>query len=120
MRSHRIQPVERTDWLLCAELALMGPIRTSHERLAHRTRDYPAGRERAAFRRRLDPSAGQATAHPSATAGTSSSTPSRLEAGLDERQLRRCRRALGSFWAREVARVSRLNAADVKHRLLVR
>ena len=62
--SHRIRPIERTDWLLCAELALMGPIVHLHERLAHRTRDYPVGRERAALRRRLDPERGRGSCRP--------------------------------------------------------
>ena len=41
MRSGRIRPSERTDWLLSAELALMGPIVHIAELLAHRTRTYP-------------------------------------------------------------------------------
>ena len=55
MRSHGLRPSERTDWLLSAELALLGPIIHVDERLANRTRDYPRGVDRAAFRRRLDP-----------------------------------------------------------------
>ena len=47
MRSHPLRPSERTDWLLSAELALMGPIVTSSERLANRTRSYPVWRRRA-------------------------------------------------------------------------
>ena len=41
MRSGRIRPSERTDWLLSAELALMGPIVHIDELLANRTRTYP-------------------------------------------------------------------------------
>ena len=117
--SHRIRPVERTDWLLCAELALMGPIVHVHERLAHRTRDYPVGRQRMALRRRLDP----------VRARQLPTSPQRLArelfalavgADLSEEQLRRCRRALRLFWAREVARVSRSRVADAKHQLLAR
>jgi glycosyltransferase involved in cell wall biosynthesis len=117
LRSHRIRPFERTDWLLSAELALMGPIVHVYERLAHRTRDYPVGSERVALRRRLDP----------ARAKKLPATPRRLSrelfalavaADLSEQQLRRCRHALLSFWAKEVARVSRARAADVKHQLL--
>jgi glycosyltransferase involved in cell wall biosynthesis len=117
MRSHRIRPVERTDWLLSAELALMGPIVHVYERLAHRTRDYPVGSERAALRRRLDP----------VRAKQLPTSPRRLSrelfalavaAGLTEEQLHRCRRALLSFWAKEVARVNRERAADIKHQLL--
>jgi glycosyltransferase involved in cell wall biosynthesis len=117
MRSHRIRPFERTDWLLSAELALMGPIVHVYERLAHRTRDYPVGSQRVALRRRLDP----------VRANTLPTTPQRLSrelfalavaADLSEQQLRRCRRALLPFWAKEAARVSRARAADVKHQLL--
>ena len=37
MRSGRVRPNERTDWLLSAELALMAPIVHVDELLAHRT-----------------------------------------------------------------------------------
>jgi glycosyltransferase involved in cell wall biosynthesis len=119
MRSHRIRPVERTDWLLTAELALMGPIVHLHERLAHRTRDYPVGSQRVALRSRLDP----------ARAKQLPTSPRRLArelfalavaADLSEEQLRRCRRALLTFWTKEVARVGRERAADVKHEILAR
>ncbi|HET9120356.1 MAG TPA: hypothetical protein VFN72_07460, partial [Solirubrobacterales bacterium] len=116
--SHRVRPIERTDWLLSTELALMGPILHLHERLAHRTRDYQAGSEqRRALRRRLDP----------VRAGELPTSPQRLArelfelavgTNLNDQQLRRCKRALGTFWLREVGRVSRLKAADAKHRLL--
>jgi hypothetical protein len=117
-RSGRVRPVERTDWLLSAELALMGPILHLHERLAHRTRDYPSGgRQRTALRRRLDPlRAGQLPRSPQRL--TRELFELALEADLDGEQLRRCRRALRSFWIREVGRVGRLKAADAKHRLL--
>src|SRR5438045_93070 len=59
MRTGRVRPNERTDWLLVAELALMAPIIHVDELLAHRTRTYPAGVDRAAFRRRLDPVHGE-------------------------------------------------------------
>jgi Glycosyl transferase family 2 len=118
VRSHRIRPSERTDWLLSAELALMGPILHLHERLAHRTRDYPTSSEQwMALRRRLDP-------HQAKQLRTS---PRRLArelfelavgANLNEEELRRCRRALRSFWVKEVGRVSRLKVAEGKHRLL--
>jgi glycosyltransferase involved in cell wall biosynthesis len=117
--SHQIRPVERTDWLLCAELALMGPIVHVHERLAHRIRDYPVGSQRMALRRRLDP----------VRAKQLPTSPQRLSrelfalavaADLSEEQLRQCRRAVRSFWAKEVVRVSRSRAADAKHRLLAR
>jgi glycosyltransferase involved in cell wall biosynthesis len=116
-RSHWVRPIERTDWLLSAELALMGPILHLHERLAHRTRDYPTGSQRMALRRRLDP----------LRARQLPTSPGRLArelfelaggANLNEEQLRRCRRAVRSFWVKEVGRVSRLKVADAKHRLL--
>jgi glycosyltransferase involved in cell wall biosynthesis len=119
VRSHRIRPVERTDWLLCAELALMGPIVNVHERLAHRTRDYPVGRQRMALRRRLDPvRARQLPTSPQRLARELFALAAGAE--LREEQLRRCRRALRLFWAREVARVSRSRVADAKHQLLAR
>ena len=59
MRSHRLRASEQTDWLLCAELALMGPIIHLDERLANRTRTYPVNFDRVAFRRRLDPIRGE-------------------------------------------------------------
>jgi hypothetical protein len=117
--SHRIRPIERTDWLLCAELALMGPIVHLRERLAHRTRDYPVGRERAALRRRLDPA--RARQLPDSPLRLSRRLYAlALEADLTGPQLRRCRRAIGAFWAREVVRVSRSRAADLKHQLPAR
>ncbi len=119
LRSHRIRPVERTDWLLCAELALMGPIVHVHERLAHRTRDYPVGRQRAALRRRLDPvRAKQLRTSPKHLSRELLALA--VAADLSEEQLRRCRRAVRSFWAKEVGRVSRSKAADAKHQLLAR
>jgi glycosyltransferase involved in cell wall biosynthesis len=119
MRSHRIRPIERTDWLLCAELALMGPIIHLHERLAHRTRDYPVGRQRTALRRRLDPArAGQLPTSPQGLARELFALA--VASDLSDEQLRRCRRAVRLFWAREVARVSRARLADAKHELLVR
>jgi hypothetical protein len=119
LRSQRIRPIERTDWMLSAELALMGPIAHVHQRLAHRTRDYPVGSQRVALRRRLDP----------VRAKQLPTSPRRLSrelyalavaADLGEEQLRRCRRTLRSFLAKEMTRVSRERAADVKHQLLAR
>jgi len=117
MASRRIRPVQRTDWLLSAELALMGPIVHADERLSHRTRDYPVGSQRVALRRRLDP----------VRAEQLPTSPRRLSrellalavaADLSEEQLRRCRRAVLSFWAKEVARVNRERGADIKDQLL--
>jgi hypothetical protein len=64
MRAHVLRPSVRTDWLLSAELTLLGPIIHVHERLANRTRAYPAGVDRAAFRRRLDPATTDQPASP--------------------------------------------------------
>jgi glycosyltransferase involved in cell wall biosynthesis len=115
MRSHRLRPSERTDWLLSAELALMGPILHVEDRLANRTRSYPVGVDRAAFRRRLDPVRGEQLR----------TTPRRLtrdlralvrSVDLTDRQLSRCERAIRRFWVRECVRVGRLHASDAWHR----
>jgi glycosyltransferase involved in cell wall biosynthesis len=118
LRSHRIQPVERTDWLLSAELALMGPILHVRERLAHRTRHYPtSSQQRLALRHRLDPRrARELPSSPQRLAGELRALA--VRANLSEDQLRRCRRALRSFRVKEVGRVSRVRVADAKHRLL--
>jgi glycosyltransferase involved in cell wall biosynthesis len=117
MRSGRIRPSERTDWLLGAELALMGPIAHIRERLAHRTCTYPVRVDRAAFRRRLDPVRGEQL----------KTSPTRmyrdlhalaLSANLTESQLRRCRSALRRFWVREVQRTNRMRLGDAVHRAL--
>ena len=119
MRSGRIRPSERTDWLLGAELALMGPIVHIREMLSHRTYTYPVGVDRAAFRRRLDPVRGDQL----------KTSPSRMyrdlyalarSADLTDAQLRRCRSALRRFWVREVKRTNRVRAADAFHRALAR
>jgi len=119
MRAHPLRPSERADWLLSAELALMGPIVHVSERLAHRSRDYPTAAGRAALRRRLDP----------VRAEQLRTSPRRLHrellalavmADLPEEQLRRCRWALGRFWVKEVARAARLRAADTRDRALRR
>jgi glycosyltransferase involved in cell wall biosynthesis len=111
MRSGRIRPNERTDWLLSAELALMGPILHIHDILAHRTREYPTTIDRAAFRRRLDPSHGERL----------KTGPTSLyrdlyglarSANLTETQLRRCRSALRRFWVRELTRTNRMRLVD--------
>jgi Glycosyl transferase family 2 len=119
LRSHPLRPSERADWLLGAELALRGPIVNVAERLANRTRSYPAGLDRAAFRRRLDPIRAQQL----------QTTPQRLyrelyalavTADLTEAQLRRCRRALRRFWVKEVERSGRSRLSDARHRALRR
>jgi glycosyltransferase involved in cell wall biosynthesis len=117
MRSGRLRPSERTDWLLSAELALIGPIAHIHELLAHRTCTYPVGVDRAAFRRRLDPMRAEQL----------KTSPARMyrdlcalarSANLTETQLRRCRSAVRRFWAREVVRTNRMRLSDAVHRAL--
>ena len=49
LRARAQRPSERADWLLSAELAIMGPILHVEERLANRTRAYPVAIDRAAF-----------------------------------------------------------------------
>src|SRR5262249_52307285 len=105
VRSRGHQPVERTDWLLSAELALMGPILHVPERLAHRTSGHVTGSEqRKALRRRLDPlRAEQLVRSPQRL--TRELFELAVEADLSDKQLRHCRRALRAFWVKEVARV---------------
>jgi hypothetical protein len=91
----------------------MGPIVHLPERLANRSRDYPAGIDRAAFRRRLDPVYGERLK-------TSAHRMHRelyalaLMADLTPEQLRRCQRALARFWAKEAVRNARTRAADAR------
>ena len=115
MRTGRVRPNERTDWLLSAELALAGPIVHVDELLANRTQVYQVGVDRAAFRRRLDPVNGERLK-------TSPRNLSldlyelALNAGLDRPQLQRCRRALRRFRAREVVRINRMRLSDTVRR----
>jgi glycosyltransferase involved in cell wall biosynthesis len=119
MRSRGLRPSERNDWLLCAELSLMGPILHVHERLANRTRDYPVGVDRAAFRRRLDPVRGEQLRR----------SPLRLRrelfalavsADLRDGQLLRCKRALRRFFVMEAVRSGRVRASDIRRQILRR
>ncbi len=118
-QSHRLRPSERADWLLCAELALRGPIVNVAELLAHRTRTYPTGVDRAAFRRRLDPVRREQLR----------TSPQRLyrelyalavSADLSEAQLRRCKRAVRRFWFKQVVSSGRSRLSDARHRPLRR
>jgi glycosyltransferase involved in cell wall biosynthesis len=115
VRARAFRPSERADWLLSAELALMGPIIHVYDRLAHRSRSYPVAIDRAAFRRRLDAARGEHL----------KTSPRRLyrefyalavSADLTPEQLRRCRRALRRFWRKEVISQARSHAADARHR----
>lgn len=119
LRAHPLRPTERNDWLLSAELALLGPIIHLDERLANRTNDPPVGIDRAAFRRRLDPGRPDQLR----------TSPQRMYrelfaiavmADLTDQQLRRCRRAVRRFWVKELVRTGRLRLSDTRHRLLDR
>jgi glycosyltransferase involved in cell wall biosynthesis len=116
-RSHGLRRSERTDWLLCAELSLLGPILNVERRLAHRTRSYPVAVDRAAFRRRLDPAMGERlrTSPGSLRRGLYAVA---VDADLSDDQLRRCRRALRRFWVREIIRAARTRLSDARHRAL--
>ena len=98
-----LRPSERTDWLLCAELALMGPIIHVDERLANRTRAYPSAS--------IEPRSGVGSIP--LRAEQLRTSPRRLyrelyalavSADLSEAQLRRCRWALRRFWIKEAIR----------------
>jgi glycosyltransferase involved in cell wall biosynthesis len=119
MRSHPLRPTEQNDWLLSAELALMGPIIHLHERLANRTRDYTPGIDRAAFRRRLDPVRAEQL-RPSPQRIYRELFALAVMADLTDQQLRCCKRALRGFWVKELVRTGRLHLSDARHRLLRR
>ena len=114
IRTPLLRPSEQTDWLLAADLALMGPIMHLGDRLAHRTRSSPVGIDRVAFRRRLDPVRGEELrTSPSRT--RSDLLGCAISAGLSEAQLRRCKVALRRFWMQETARSARLALSNVRH-----
>jgi glycosyltransferase involved in cell wall biosynthesis len=119
MRSGRIRPYECADYLLSAELALMGPLVHIDDMLAHRNQKYLTGVDRAAHRRRLDP----------VRAEQLKTSPTRMcreldalarSASLTAPQLRRCRRALARLWAREIVHFGRTRLSEAVHRALPR
>jgi glycosyltransferase involved in cell wall biosynthesis len=119
MESHLLRPSEQTDWLITAELALMGPIIHIGERLGNRTRTSPVGIDQAEFRRRLDPVRGeQLRTSPRRTYHDLLNLA--VSADLTKTQLRRCKAALRRFWAKETIRVARSSASNVRHRILSR
>jgi hypothetical protein len=119
MRSQILRPSEQTDWLLCAELALMGPIIHISERLANRTRTSLVGIDQAAFRHRLDTArAEQLLTSPQRTYNELLGLV--VSADLTDAQLRRCSAALRRFWAKEMVRVVHLRASNVWHRIAQR
>jgi glycosyltransferase involved in cell wall biosynthesis len=119
MQSGRIRQNERTDWLLSAELALIGPIPHIPDLLAHRSKPSPTAVDRAAFRRRLDPAAGEKL-KTSATSLSRDLYALAQSAHLTESQLRRCRSALRRFWMLELKRTNRRRLADAVHRVIRR
>jgi glycosyltransferase involved in cell wall biosynthesis len=114
-----LRPSERTDWLLCAELALKGPIIHLADRLSNRTRPPHLGDSRAARRRRLDPVRAEALKSP----------PGRvyrdlldiaMAANLAPSQLRHCRTVLRRFLAKQLVYVARYRLANARYQLLHR
>lgn len=106
--TRRLRRSEQTDWLLSAELALLGPIIHIHERLAHRTRSY-APSVPSATRDRLDP------AHAAELRTTSRRLGRELRELVDARQLtaaqrRECERAIRRFVAKDALMRGRRNA----------
>ena len=106
---------ERTDWLICTELALRGPIIHLNERLANRTKDYGSV-DRAAFRRRLDPARAEQL-RTSAGGLYRELYALAISADLSEAQLRRCRSALRRFWVNEQIRTARSRLSDARHQM---
>ena len=119
MRSRFLSASEQTDWLLSAELALIGQIMHIPGRLANRTRNSPVGVDQAAFRRRLDPvRAEQLRTSPRRTYRDLLALTESQD--LTSAQLRRCTAALRRFWVKETVRVTRLAASNVWHRIVRR
>jgi glycosyltransferase involved in cell wall biosynthesis len=116
LRSGRERPSEQSDWLLSAELALMGPIVHVPKRLAHRTRSYPRRVDRAARRRRLDPN--NASMLPSPPWRLYRDLRALVEAAdLTETQRRHCRAALSRFFVGDNFSRARGRLAALRYRL---
>jgi glycosyltransferase involved in cell wall biosynthesis len=110
---------EHSDWLLSTRLALMGPIVHVPKRLAHRARSYPRRIDRAAHRRRLDPVRGEELKS-SARRLHDDLLSLVLEANLSEEQVRRCKRALRRFWAKDIASRSRSRMSAMREGVVAR
>ncbi|QIG51833.1 glycosyltransferase family 2 protein [Nordella sp. HKS 07] len=117
LHTRRHGPCERSDWLLCAELALLAPIIHLAAPLANRTRSYKPILDPKAIRRRLNPIHGERLR----------STPlglyrdlSSLVAETDPPapQLRRFRSALRRFLIKEVIRTGRSSLSTAKHQIV--
>jgi glycosyltransferase involved in cell wall biosynthesis len=117
MRSGRIRPCERADWLLGAELALIGPLIHIDDLLAHRGHRgrNPIGANGAAFRRRLDPVRAEELKTSATRLYRELETLAR-SANLTALQRHRCRRALRRVWAREVVHSNRARLSAAVHR----
>jgi glycosyltransferase involved in cell wall biosynthesis len=119
MRSGRVRASEHADWLLAAELALMGPIVHVGRRLVNRTRNYSVLYDPVAHRRRLDPFRREELR----------SSSLRLyrdllglvyQAGLTDDQVLHCKRALRRFWWKDLLGRGRFRMARVRHRVPIR
>ena len=119
MRTARLRPSERTDWLLAGELALMGPIEHVPRRLANRSRSYAVVLDEAAFRRRLDPVHGDRL-KVSTRRMRRDLDALVTAADLTEDQRRRCRRSLRRFWVRDVVSRNRARLSAARHRMRMR
>lgn len=115
-RSGRVRASEQADWLLAAELALMGPILHVSQRLVNRTRSYSVLYDPVARRRRLDPVRGEELR----------SSSLRLyrdllrlvyHAGLTQDQVLHCKRALRRFWWKDLLARGQFRMARIRHRV---
>ena len=119
LESRMLRRSEQADWLICAELALIGPIIHIPDRLANRTQKPRRGLDRVAFRRRLDPiRSEELRTWPSRTYRDLRDIVGSAE--LTEDQLRRCKMALRRFWVKETIRAGRAQFSDSRHQLLRR
>ncbi len=119
LETRMLRRSEQADWLICAELALIGPIIHIPDRLANRTQKPRRGLDRVAFRRRLDPiRSEELRTWPSRTYRDLRDIVG--SAKLTEDQLSRCEMALRRFWAKETIRAGRAQLSDSRHLLLSR
>ena len=119
LRCHPLRPSERTDWLLTVELALEGRILNIEQHLANRSITSQVGRDRVAFRRRLDPIRGELIRTSPRRLYRQMSAIA-LSADLTNAQLRRCQPALLIFLYKETVRTVRNWLSDAKHRTIQR
>ena len=116
-------PVGHLDWLLSAELALMGPIINVDKRLANRSRESFVG-----VNETHSGGAGTPCAPTSCAPLRAACIVQLLALAVmsgrapdGSPRLRQCRkRSLRRFWLGQVVGVSRSRAADVRHRALRR